>query len=244
MVNFKASILIKSCKIPITFSTSQISHLAATPSSAVFYHQLNSYNSALRDPCALQRRSLHQQSPILNMDQNGSLRTKRKKSPVNSVERPTKQLKPELVSPTNGDESFVEAPSYSLSESEEEDGRVLPLAAVATDTAEWQATIEKVVRNVVSINFSQTHSFDADAACSTEATGFVVDAERGYILTNRHVVSPGPFWGFCVFDNHEEVSVPLTHASTLGFKGGRCISLAFSPEDWEGASSLFCFTVY
>jgi S1-C subfamily serine protease len=26
-----------------------------------------------------------------------------------------------------------------------------------------------------------------------------------YILTNRHVVGSGPFWGFVVFDNHEEV---------------------------------------
>jgi S1-C subfamily serine protease len=34
----------------------------------------------------------------------------------------------------------------------------------------------------------------------------VVDAERGYILTNRHVVGAGPFWGYCIFDNHEEVS--------------------------------------
>jgi S1-C subfamily serine protease len=26
-----------------------------------------------------------------------------------------------------------------------------------------------------------------------------------YILTNRHVVGAGPFWGYVVFDNHEEV---------------------------------------
>lgn len=26
-----------------------------------------------------------------------------------------------------------------------------------------------------------------------------------YIMTNRHVVGSGPFWGHCVFDNHEEV---------------------------------------
>lgn len=26
-----------------------------------------------------------------------------------------------------------------------------------------------------------------------------------YILTNRHVVGSGPFWGYCIFDNHEEV---------------------------------------
>ena len=76
---------------------------------------------------------------------------------------------------------------------------------VTADTAEWQATIEKVVRNVVSIHFCQTCSFDTDSAVSSEATGFVVDAKQGYILTNRHVVGAGPFWGYCIFDNHEEV---------------------------------------
>lgn len=75
----------------------------------------------------------------------------------------------------------------------------------ATDTAEWQRTIERVVRNVVSIRFCQTCSFDTDEAITSEATGFVVDPERGYIMTNRHVVCAGPFWGYCVFDNHEEV---------------------------------------
>src|SRR5690606_2370806 len=85
-------------------------------------------------------------------------------------------------------------------------GRVLPAAAAAatatTDTAEWQRTIERVVRNVVSIRFCQTCSFDTDEAVTSEATGFVVDAARGFILTNRHVVSAGPFVGYCVFDNH------------------------------------------
>lgn len=58
-------------------------------------------------------------------------------------------------------------------------------AAQGADTAEWQATIEWVVKSVVSIHFCQTHSFDTEQALSSEATGFVVDAERGYILTNR-----------------------------------------------------------
>lgn len=82
----------------------------------------------------------------------------------------------------------------------------VPAGAATTDTAEWQRTIENVVRNVVSIRFCQTCSFDTDDAVTSEATGFVVDAEKGYILTNRHVVGAGPFWGYCVFDNHEEVS--------------------------------------
>jgi pro-apoptotic serine protease NMA111 len=86
---------------------------------------------------------------------------------------------------------------------------IKPLSRVPTATAEapeWQATIERVVKNVVAIHFCQTCSFDTDPALSSEATGFVVDAERGYIMTNRHVVGAGPFWGHCIFDNHEEVS--------------------------------------
>ena len=57
-----------------------------------------------------------------------------------------------------------------------EEIRIMPGLA---DTAEWQATIEKVVRNVVSIRFCQTCSFDTDSALTSEATGFVVDAEKG-----------------------------------------------------------------
>ena len=87
----------------------------------------------------------------------------------------------------------------------EDEVRLIQHASAATDTAEWQATIEKVVKNVVSIHFCQTCSFDTDPALASEATGFVVDAEKGYILTNRHVVGAGPFWGYCIFDNHEEV---------------------------------------
>jgi hypothetical protein len=36
-------------------------------------------------------------------------------------------------------------------------------------------------------------------------------------LTNRHVVCAGPFWGYCIFDNHEEARVkfPPTVVCTL-----------------------------
>lgn len=87
----------------------------------------------------------------------------------------------------------------------DDDDLMLGKRAVVAETKEWQATIEKVVRNVVSIHFAQTCPFDTDGALTSEATGFVVDADRGYILTNRHVVGAGPFWGYCIFDNHEEV---------------------------------------
>ena len=82
---------------------------------------------------------------------------------------------------------------------------IIPPTTATTDSAEWQATIQNVVKSVVSIRFCQTCSFETDPGLCSEATGFVADAERGYILTNRHVVGAGPFWGFCIFDNHEEV---------------------------------------
>ena len=145
---------------------------------------------------------------------NGTSAVKRKASPVAGIERPKKQMKPGSYSILDGDDIAAQTshqrgdPSGYTTDSEDGDAKILPLVAAAADTAEWQATIERVVRNVVSIHFCQTCAFDTDAACSSEATGFVVDAERGYILTNRHVACAGPFWGYCIFDNHEEVSAP------------------------------------
>ncbi|KAL9120781.1 MAG: hypothetical protein Q9187_002666 [Circinaria calcarea] len=142
----------------------------------------------------------------LAMEFTGSIRNKRKQSPVTDIDRPAKHLKPVISPQADGDETPASRPLYGI-ESDGDDGPLLPLAPATADTVEWQATIETVVRRVVSIHFCQTCSFDTDPATSSEATGFVVDAEKGYILTNRHVVCAGPFWGYCIFDNHEECDV-------------------------------------
>lgn len=145
-----------------------------------------------------------------------SPRAKRKQSPFDTIEsgRPSKHHRASLAS--NGRQSAGDNTpdieetdlemcdhDYDLELDEQAASGILP--ALGPENAEWQATIENVVRNVVSIRFCQTCSFDTDPALNSEATGFVVDAERGYILTNRHVVGSGPFWGYCIFDNHEEV---------------------------------------
>ena len=152
------------------------------------------------------RVNLFTTSTVYNMASNGDIVHKRKASPVNIDSRPPKHLKPELVNILNGDTTPTteEEDAYMGEDGNIEDVMLAPVTAMA-DTAEWQATIEQVVRNVVSIHFCQTCSFDTDPAMSSEATGVVVDAKRGYILTNRHVVGAGPFWGYCIFDNHEEV---------------------------------------
>ncbi|ROT36173.1 PDZ domain-containing protein [Sodiomyces alkalinus F11] len=69
----------------------------------------------------------------------------------------------------------------------------------------WEKTIERVAGSVVCIQLSQPHAFDGTDAHTGSGTGFVVDAEKGYVLTNRHVVGHGPFWGRIIFHNQDEV---------------------------------------
>ena len=71
----------------------------------------------------------------------------------------------------------------------------------------WEATIDRVSRAVVAIRVSAVRAFDTEGPSTSVATGFVVDAERGLILTNRHVVQPGPVKAHAIFLNHEEVEV-------------------------------------
>src|SRR5258708_30459343 len=81
--------------------------------------------------------------------------------------------------------------------------------AIVTTSAgeEWAHTLERVARSVVTIELDQTRSFDTERNTSAQATGFVVDAERGLILTNRHVVTPGPVTAEATFLNREEVQL-------------------------------------
>ena len=60
---------------------------------------------------------------------------------------------------------------------------------------------------MVSIEVDATRAFDTEWNTSAQATGFVVDAERGLILTNRHVVTPGPVTSEATFLNREEVQL-------------------------------------
>ena len=86
------------------------------------------------------------------------------------------------------------------------------LAAVATSVSlaqerSWNATLEEISTAVVSIHVDSTRAFDTERNQSSQATGFVVDAEYGLILTNRHVVTPGPVVAQAIFLNQEEVDL-------------------------------------
>ena len=80
-------------------------------------------------------------------------------------------------------------------------------AAALESNPTWAATLGRVASSVVAINFSQDRAFDTDVNETAEATGFVVDAKRGIILTNRHVVTPGPVTATATFLDREQIPI-------------------------------------
>ncbi len=84
---------------------------------------------------------------------------------------------------------------------------LMTVSASALDSPTWSSTLERISSGVVSIRVDGTRAFDTEWNISSQATGFVVDAERGLIITNRHVVMPGPVVAEAIFMNHEEVEL-------------------------------------
>jgi len=81
--------------------------------------------------------------------------------------------------------------------------------------AEWAAALDAVVPAVVVLKVTATRAFDTEAAGSSYATGFVVDAVRGVLLTNRHVVSTGPTTAEAIFHDREEVALRTLYADPV-----------------------------
>ena len=74
-------------------------------------------------------------------------------------------------------------------------------------SANWAQTLERIASGVVTIQIDSTRAFDTEWNTTAQATGFVIDAKRGLILTNRHVVTPGPVTAQATFQNREEVQL-------------------------------------
>jgi len=83
----------------------------------------------------------------------------------------------------------------------------LPQPIELEESSRWTRTLERISTGVVAIQIDAARAFDTEWNTSAQATGFVVDAERGIILTNRHVVTPGPVKAFATFLNREEVEL-------------------------------------
>ena len=85
------------------------------------------------------------------------------------------------------------------------------IAQEVNASSTWRETLGRVSTGVVSIRVDGPRAFDTSWNQSTQATGFVVDAKQGLILTNRHVVTPGPVVAEAVFINNEEVELKAVY---------------------------------
>jgi len=101
----------------------------------------------------------------------------------------------------------IRAPRVPLPGGTREAAHLARQAAAAEANPTWAATLEHIASSVVSINVDEVRAFDTDWNETAQATGFVVDAKRGIILTNRHVVTPGPVTAEAVFLDREVVQL-------------------------------------
>ena len=108
---------------------------------------------------------------------------------------------------------------------------VAQLAATGATLAQsgWQETLDRVASSVVVMRVNAPRSFDHVVAGYQTATGFIVDAERGLLLTNRHVVMPGPVVAEAVFRDNEEVEIQAVYRDPVHDFG----FYRFDPDDVE-----------
>lgn len=82
-----------------------------------------------------------------------------------------------------------------------------PLTESVATAEDWRRALGKVVPAVVVLRTTACRAFDTESAGASYATGFIVDKRRGIILTNRHVVKPGPVVAEAMFVNREEIPI-------------------------------------
>ena len=101
----------------------------------------------------------------------------------------------------------VQPPPTPPPGTQQQAAQIAQQTAAVEENPDWAVTLERIASSVVSINIDATRAFDTEWNATAQATGFVVDAERGLILTNRHVVTPGPVTAEATFLNREEVQL-------------------------------------
>ncbi|KAJ0237170.1 Protease Do-like 7 [Hirschfeldia incana] len=82
-----------------------------------------------------------------------------------------------------------------------------PSSETVATAEDWRRALDRVVPAVVVLRTTACRAFDTESAGASYATGFIVDKRRGIILTNRHVVKPGPVVAEATFVNREEIPI-------------------------------------
>lgn len=56
----------------------------------------------------------------------------------------------------------------------------------------WQEVLDKVRPAIVELRINAVRPFNGSQAANYVGTGWVVDKDKGFIVTNRHIVTLGP----------------------------------------------------
>ncbi|CCI41247.1 unnamed protein product [Albugo candida] len=109
-----------------------------------------------------------------------------------------------IIHPSTGAKEAKSEDINSAVELEKQLNEKLAAELLATQpkaVANWKKTLQEVVPAIVTLKLNNPKWFDTETPGNGSATGFVVDANKGIILTNRHVDAEA------VFQNNEEVVV-------------------------------------
>ncbi len=104
---------------------------------------------------------------------------------------------------------------------------LMATASLAHAMGGWQQTLDEIVPGVVVLRVNSPRAFDGQTSGYATATGFVVDAEQGLILTNRHVVTTGPVVAEAVLLDNEEIPVHAVYRDPVHDFG----FFRFDPDD-------------
>ncbi|CAK9052482.1 unnamed protein product [Durusdinium trenchii] len=89
------------------------------------------------------------------------------------------------------------------------------VTAASAGSCEWAQVISAVQPAIVALKVTFVVSFEDEQAAVALGTGFVVDKERGLILTNRHITGVGPVRALAIFDRHEELEVEVVYRDPI-----------------------------
>lgn len=96
------------------------------------------------------------------------------------------------------------------------------VTAASAGSGEWAEVISKLQPAIVALRVTCVRSFEEDRAATSVGTGFVVDSEKGLILTNRHITGVGPVRAIAIFDRHEELEVEVLYRDPVHDFGFFC----------------------
>ena len=108
-------------------------------------------------------------------------------------------------------------------EKDDEDDRK---AASPPESITWEELFQKVKDSIVRIEYLQVIDYKFPAG-SFLGTGFVVDAEKGIILTNRHMGTEAPVIAQARFNNQETVAIRPLYSDPVNDFG----FYQYSPEE-------------